>query len=271
MKLYKKMMVACVATLAISGSAIAFAQETVPLQDYTIAQADEDDAVRSPRAFGGDGMPMEALAEVLGITVEELQAAMQEAREMVRVEREAAREEARAQLETAVAEALGITVEELQTAMAEADNMRDLVNVLDISPEELREAMRTAQQTLREEARAEREAAIAEALGIAVEEWQVAVEASDSPEELAEALGITTEELREAIGPMMRERVRGRGGMGMGQGGPMMPGGLMGNFFGEHGDRDGFGGFFDRDGRGRGFPFGDRDGDTDSDETETEG
>lgn len=144
---------------------------------------------------GGGGENLESVAEDLGVTVEELQTALQNARpaECANLERGEKPEgvDCRPDFES-VATELGVTVEQLETAF----------------------------ETAREEARTERLTSAAETLGVTVEELQTALENArpaecanleegEKPEgvncrpdfeSIATELGVTTEELQTALG-----------------------------------------------------------------------
>lgn len=140
---------------------------------------------------GGGGENLESVAEALGVTTEELQTALENARpaECVKGERPAEGVDCRADFES-VATELGLTVEQVESAF----------------------------ETAREEARAERLATAAETLGVTVDELQTALENArpaecvegERPaegvdcrvdfESVATELGVTTDELQTALG-----------------------------------------------------------------------
>ena len=116
----------------------------------------------------GSNIDREALlADALGITVEELRTAMEQAHlagiqqavdEGQITQAQADLMSARIKLENYIdkealaAEALGISVEELQTAREEGKSMSELLNELELDPATVREAMNTAYQDAVQEA-----------------------------------------------------------------------------------------------------------------------
>ena len=178
----KNIIITSMAVFALLFGAFLGVTSIVSAQAETISQA------KGPR---GGGENLENVAEALGITVEELQTALQNARpaECVAGERPAEGVDCRPDFES-VANELGITVEELEAAF----------------------------ETAREEARTERLASAAEQLGVSVEALQSALENArpaecvpgERPaegvdcrpdfESVASELGITAEELQSALG-----------------------------------------------------------------------
>ncbi len=121
-----------------------------------------------PAGFQGKGEKMDTyLAEALGISVEELQAAREKASDAAMeaavesgeiTEEQANLMEARQALkgyinqETLTASALGITVEELQSARDQGKSIRDLMDELGITEEDFQAAMKTAYEAVVQQA-----------------------------------------------------------------------------------------------------------------------
>jgi len=168
----------------------------------------------------GGGENLEAVAEILGVTVEELQEAFQNARpaECVPGERPAEGVDCRPDLES-VANELDVTVEEIESAFqtarqqAQAERLDSAAEQLGVSGEALQSALENARpaecadltpQEARESevnCRADLDA-VADELGVTVEELQSALGKGGrggNLDAVAETLGVTTEELKQAL------------------------------------------------------------------------
>lgn len=170
-----------------------------------------------PRGGRGEG-DLTAAAEALGVTVEELQQALQDARpaECTSMDGQPVQGiDCRADLNV-VAETLGVTVEELQAALGFGRDggrgERDLTaaaEALGVTVEELQQAIQDAkpaecadqtQPVQGVDCRPDMDA-IAESLGVTLEELEAALGRRDGPDfaAAAEALGVTEEELQQAL------------------------------------------------------------------------
>jgi DNA-binding phage protein len=190
------------------------------LPSMVSAQAETASQAKGSHDWGDN---LENVAEALGITVEELQEAFQNARpaecaDLELTERPAAGINCRPNLE-AVASELGITVEELNAAFeaarqqAQAERLASAAEQLGVSVEALQSALENARpvecadltpQEARESGtncRVDLET-VADELGITTEELQSALgkgARSGNLEAVAETLGVTTEALRQAF------------------------------------------------------------------------
>ncbi|MBX3059280.1 MAG: hypothetical protein KF770_22655 [Anaerolineae bacterium] len=238
-------LIALLALAALIGATMTFAQDDTP--DTTPAPEVEDTPtvpgsgmgmmmgmghgrMQGPRFFNGENYDA-ALADELGITVEELNAARQAAKENVLQQLVADGTITQAQadailsgeglrslgplmlheeMQAVIADALGITVAELEAARAEGKRLPEL----------------------------------AAELGVALEDVQTAVQAAhEAAIQQAVEDGLITQEQAD----WMRQRHNNGMGMGMGMG---MPGG--GPRGGHHGGQGGFGGGFGPRGGGQG-------------------
>jgi len=163
-----RLLLALLVVGALISGAVALAPQVVQAQDETPQPpASGMPEPGGPRGFGRMGKPGFGdsgkydtyLAEALGITVEELQAAREKAEQAMleqaiadgdltaeQAEQIKARRALQAYLdrETLTAKALGITVEELQAAREEGKSMETLISELGLDADTVREAMRTA-------------------------------------------------------------------------------------------------------------------------------
>ena len=167
---------------------------------YNVSALEIGDENPSQNGHRGGGENLESVAEALGIPVEELQEALQNARPAECAEGERPEGvDCKPDFET-VASTLGITVEELEAAF----------------------------QSTREKASAERLSSAAETLGVTVEALQTALENArpaecvdgEKPEgvncrpdfeSVANELGVTTEELQSALGKGGSKGGKGKG------------------------------------------------------------
>jgi len=147
-------------------------------------------------------------------------------------------EDLRAQMQAALAEALGLSVEALETAQAEGQTLKELAEAQSVEPAEIREAMEAVRQEaidqaiedglltqeeadrlgqggpkrefghrggpaqgfiFDEEFRTQIEAAVAEALGLSVEELEAAKADGRSLQEVASAQGVEMTDIRAAV------------------------------------------------------------------------
>ena len=181
---------AVVLSLALGGSAV-FAQAGEPTETEPSAEVQEGD--RGSRGHRGNkiGHSPEFLAEALGISVDELEAAKQAVRDANEGAR-LSKEERTQQL----ADELGISVEELEAAKEAAHDAAIEQAVADglITQEEA--DLIAAKQALREYI--DRGEIMASVLGVTVEELEAAKEAGIM-DELVEASGLTREEIREMV------------------------------------------------------------------------
>jgi len=135
------------------------------------------------RPFSGE--PQEALAEQLGMTVEELQAELDAGKTPRDLLEEAGIEPGRperpfnSEPQEVLAERLGMTVEELQAELDAGKTPRDLMEEAGIEPGRPERPFNGA--PLEE---------LAEQLGMTVEELQDELEAGNTPHDLLEAAGI---------------------------------------------------------------------------------
>jgi transcriptional regulator with XRE-family HTH domain len=177
----------------------------------SLVSAQGAEPIASQHRGGGGGENLESVAEALGVTVEELQTALQNARpaECANLERGERPEGVNCKPDfESIANELGVTVQELESAF----------------------------ETARQEARIEKLTSAAETLGVTVEELQTALENArpaecadlerdEKPEgvdckpdfeSVATELGVTTEELQTALqnerGPRGHGTPHGNGG-----------------------------------------------------------
>lgn len=203
--------------LMIAGAALLFAQPSAAdtVDNAPLALIDIEDGVEHPGRPGRPdrGERVEFLVAELGITQEEFDAAVEAAKEAAiedalsegliteeQAERllngEGRRFRGHGQQKAEyLAAALGITVEELSTAMenARAAALEQALVDGDITQEQY--DLIQARQALKDFI--DREAIMAEILGVTVEELDAAKE-NGTVRELVEATGLTNEELREA-------------------------------------------------------------------------
>ncbi len=133
----------------------------------------------------GDGT---YLAEALGITLEELQAATETAREAGKAAREADEDVDRTAL---LADALGISVTELETAQEAAKEAAIAQAIADGTLTEEQVALMEARQALKDYM--DKDTMLASALGITVEELQAAQDEGQRIPDLLEELGLDEE------------------------------------------------------------------------------
>ena len=208
-------LIVLLALAALVGSSLTFAQDEEPDTDDTVTVPEDGSETESVtpgfgrfghHGRGGHGLidreaARELLAEELGVTVEDLEAAHDAVMEAVQAEDgRPDRDEVRA----LIAAELGVTVEELeaaQTAVQEA-MLAQLVEDGTITQEQLDEmlemrALRDLAQDIfsREDA----QAVIAEQLGLTVEELAAARDEGTHIYDLAEEQGIDMETLMTAV------------------------------------------------------------------------
>lgn len=280
------------ALAALVGSSLTFAQDETPDTDDPVTTPEdgtetEDSATEdvtpgygrfNHHGMGGRGLiDREAaralLAEALGVTLDELEAARDAA--IAAVSAEDGRPD-RDEVRALIAEALGVTVEELEAAQDAVQEamLAQLVEDGTITQEQLDEMLEM--KALRELAqdifsRDDAQAVIAEQLGLTVEELAAARDEGTRIAELADAQGIDLETLMTAVtdarsaafaqavadGTLTQEQadlLLSQSGPHFGFGGHGGPGGR-----GMHGGHGGHGGM-----RGGGFGPGSSDGSDDS-------
>ncbi len=166
-----------------------------------------------------------ALAEAFGITEAELQAFLDEGMTVRDIAQEldvnlqnvleTLRATMQAERTAALAEAFGISVAELEAFLDEGLTVRDVAQELGINLDNVRE-------TLRAEAQAARNAALAEAFGISVAELEAYFEQGLTVRDVAQELDVNLQNVLEELGV---QPFRGAEGRGFGQRGPgMAPG-----------------------------------------------
>lgn len=231
MKNKKVLLVSLIALLAILLSACAGAVTETPAQTVDTQSVDAPSSApvvdvslngnpaaqngQNGQGKGGRGKrDLTAAAEALGVTVEELQAAIQNARPAECADQTTPPTQGvdcRPDM-NAVAESLGVTVEELQTALGKGGRgQRDLTaaaEALGVTVEELETAIQNARPAecvdgepaqgvdCRPDANA-----LAESLGVTVEELEAVLGRRGGPDfaAAAEALAVTEEELKQAL------------------------------------------------------------------------
>ncbi|MCP4415342.1 MAG: hypothetical protein GY805_01885 [Chloroflexi bacterium] len=200
------------ALAALIGSSLTFAQDETPPDDTVTVPEDGSETERigrgGPRGNHGNRGRLidneeasELLAAELGVTVEELEAAREAARETAQAEDTRPDKD---EIKALVAAELGVSVEELdaaQTAVHEA-MLAQLVEDGEITQEQLDEMQ--AMKELREIAKdifshEDSQAAMAEALGMTVEEMADAQEDGTRLPELAETQGVDMETVITAV------------------------------------------------------------------------
>ncbi|MEZ4590073.1 MAG: hypothetical protein R3D55_02880 [Chloroflexota bacterium] len=207
-------LIVLLALAALVGSTLTFAQDEEPDSGDTVTvpeDGSETDATSGMGRLGyhgrgGHGLidreaARELLAEELGVTVEDLEAAHDAVQEAVQAEDgRPDRDEVKALL----AEQLGVTVEELEAAedAVQEAMLAQLVADGTITQEELDEML--AMQELRELgkeifSRDDAQAVIAEQLGLTVEELAAAKDEGTRLSDLAEAQGMDLETLQTAV------------------------------------------------------------------------
>ncbi|MFK7800423.1 MAG: hypothetical protein AB8G95_02215 [Anaerolineae bacterium] len=152
---------------------------------------DDGEGNNGRRGNRNRGQNSEFLAAELGISVDELTAAREAARDA------ATDETTREERSELLAAELGITVEELEaanTAAKDAALAEALANG-DITQEQI--DTKEAQQAFKE--LFDKKEAAADALGLTVEELEAAKEAGTSKEEILENAGVTQEEVKAAV------------------------------------------------------------------------
>lgn len=178
MNKYKKILgigLGFVALIVVAGAAMAFRQasaipEESNMETDFIFQPMFDlagQAVPGQEPFKGRALFIEALAEALGIPVEDLKAARQEAlkaaldqavaeglisEERAEIMRARATVVATLEKDEVLAQALGITAEELQAAREEGQTIRDLAAELGLDPATVRENLKAAHEAALQQA-----------------------------------------------------------------------------------------------------------------------
>ena len=232
MKNKKYLLVSCVALFAILVSACAGAvtdtnaqtteAQTAPVAGVSSATTNDTNQIVSdgPVQGGRGERDLTAAAEALGVTVEELQAALQAAipadcAATTTDQNGRPNKDSNCRPDLAVAaETLGVTVEELQAALGsgkQGRGERDLTaaaETLGVTVEELQSALQDAkpaecvdgEPAQGVDCRPDMDV-VAAALGVTVEELQTALGRQHGPDfaAAAETLGITEEELQQAL------------------------------------------------------------------------
>ncbi|MBL8061613.1 MAG: hypothetical protein JNK32_01220 [Anaerolineales bacterium] len=239
MKFKPYLLISCVALLAVFLSACGAASVDALAQTGSGVSASvadvpantESETVSNALNQGGRNggeRDLTVAAEALGVTVEELQQALQNAKPAECTTDQTAQPangvDCRPDLD-AVAEALGVTVEEVQSALGGSKGERDLTaaaETLGVTVEELQQALQNSRPAecvapAEGTGQSERPAngvdcrpdfeAAAETLGVTAEELQSALggpmqgghEGAGRLENLAETLGVTVEELQQAF------------------------------------------------------------------------
>ena len=218
-KLSRFVIVGVVALMAIAGATMVFAQEGGATTENAPAFVQEDAPADGPRngsrgngelrelasqVFDRDEMKA-AIADALGVTVDELEAAkedgtkLRELAEAQGVDMETIQEAIQAYRETAVADAIaaGTITEEQGEQLLSHDGKCG-------EKKQGRRGGRLGRFVDRETVAA----AVADTLGISVEELQAAKEAGTSMEELAAENGVELEDIRTAIETVKAEAVQ---------------------------------------------------------------
>jgi hypothetical protein len=214
-------LIVLLALAALIGSSLTFAQDqpepdepvTVPEEEGSSEETETEDATLGFGRFGNHGWrgqhhglidreaARELLAEELGVTVEDLEAAHEAVQEAVLA---ADGRPNRDEVRTLIAEELGVTMEELeaaQTAVQEA-TLAQLVEDGTITQEQLDEMleMRALHDLAKEIfGRDDAQAVIAEQLGLTVEELAAARDEGTRIYDLAEEQGIDMDTLMTAV------------------------------------------------------------------------
>ncbi|MCB8975885.1 MAG: hypothetical protein H6657_00460 [Ardenticatenaceae bacterium] len=208
-------LIVLLALAALVGSSLTFAQDEEPDSGDTVTTPDEgattEEVTPGFGRFGHHGMDghglidreaaRELLAEELGVTVDDLDAAHTAVMEVLQAEDgRPDRDEVKALL----AEQLGVTVDELEAAEAAVQEamLAQLVEDGTITQEQLDEML--AMQELRALgkeifSRDDAEAAIAEALGLTVEDLAAAKDEGTRLTDLAEQQGVDMETVMTAV------------------------------------------------------------------------
>jgi hypothetical protein len=181
------------ARIGIAAMAGGFALTMVMAPQLSLAQGesrgDDQKVAARPEHGPGHGANAEFLAEALGISVEELEAASETARE--------AGGESDTDRETLLAAGLGITVDELEAAQDVAFESALDHAVEDGKLTEEEAAQKQAEHDLVDYI--DREALLADVLGITVEELESARDEGVKLPELLEELGVDKKSVREEL------------------------------------------------------------------------
>ena len=190
--------------VAVAGASLA--PQIVSAAPAAIAGVTAPGGPRGGDFMGRDGDHGQYLADALGITVEDLQAAVDSARDAVQPEDGTApdfgrgrgdHDAIRGEMDAALAEALGISVDELQAAQHEArDAALDAAVANGDITQEQADLMR-AGQAVKEYM--DREALTAAALGMTVEELQAARDEGVTMADLLEQQGLDRTTFAEAL------------------------------------------------------------------------
>ena len=190
--------------VAVAGASLA--PQIVSAAPAAIAGVTAPGGPRGGDFMGRDGDHGQYLADALGITVEDLQAAVDSARDAVQPEDGTApdfgrgrgdHDAIRGEMDAALAEALGISVDELQAAQQEArDAALDAAVANGDITQEQADLMR-AGQAVKEYM--DREALTAAALGMTVEELQAARDEGVTMADLLEQQGLDRTTFAEAL------------------------------------------------------------------------
>ncbi|GJM40954.1 MAG: hypothetical protein DHS20C20_12360 [Ardenticatenaceae bacterium] len=207
-------LIVLMALAALVGSSLTFAQDEPDSDDTVTIPEDgsETEEGRPNGRFGNRGQrglrgnidreeAQAMLAEELGVTVDELEAAHDAAKEAIEAEDG---RPARDEVKALIAAELGVTVDELDAAQEAVQEaiLAQLVEDGVITQEELDEmlAMRELRGLAKEIfSRDDAQAVIAEALGLTVEELAAAREDGTRVSDLAEEQGIDMETLATAV------------------------------------------------------------------------
>ena len=203
-------LIVLLALAALIGSSLTFAQDEAP-PDETVTIPEDGGPKPDRFGLGGPrgnreplidrGVARELLAEELGVTVEELDAAKEAAIEAAKADETRPNRE---EIQALIAAELGISVEELdvaQTAVREA-MLAQLVEDGRITQEQLDEmlAMKELRGIAKEIfSREDAQATIAESVGLTVEELAAAREDGTRLPQLAEEQGVDMETVMTAV------------------------------------------------------------------------